>query len=112
MTYDLRPARPRSRAFWAPWWPCFRGAGKVRAEGPLAAVLARACPGHVTARHPRHQLVTPACAVLVCRLRRQQGQSGQLLDAEGQAGGQARGQLRDGCNNSVLAHACSRGCSS
>ncbi|XP_036083386.1 serine/threonine-protein kinase 32B [Rousettus aegyptiacus] len=46
------------------------------------------------------------------KLRRQQGQSGQLLDAEGQAGGQARGQLRDGCNNSVLAHACSRGCSS
>ncbi|XP_004432321.1 PREDICTED: serine/threonine-protein kinase 32B [Ceratotherium simum simum] len=46
------------------------------------------------------------------KLRRQQGQSGQLLDPEGRAGSQAQGKLQDGCNNNILAHACSRGCSS
>lgn len=46
------------------------------------------------------------------KLRRQQGQSGQLLDTEGPAGSQAQGKLQDGRNNNVLAHACSRGCSS
>ncbi|XP_061047209.1 serine/threonine-protein kinase 32B [Eubalaena glacialis] len=46
------------------------------------------------------------------KLRKQQGQSGQLLDTEGRAGNQAQGKLQDGCNNNILAHACSRGCSS
>ncbi|XP_059943375.1 serine/threonine-protein kinase 32B isoform X2 [Mesoplodon densirostris] len=46
------------------------------------------------------------------KLRKQQGQSGQLLDTEGRAGSQAQGKLQDGCNNNILAHACSRGCSS
>ncbi|XP_057561889.1 serine/threonine-protein kinase 32B isoform X1 [Hippopotamus amphibius kiboko] len=46
------------------------------------------------------------------KLRRQQGQSGQLLDTEGRAGSQPQGKLQDGCNNNILAHACSRGCSS
>ncbi|XP_045737462.1 serine/threonine-protein kinase 32B isoform X2 [Mirounga angustirostris] len=46
------------------------------------------------------------------KLRRQQGQSGQLLDPEGRAGSQTQGKLQDGCNNNILAHACSRGCSS
>ncbi|XP_058402694.1 serine/threonine-protein kinase 32B isoform X1 [Diceros bicornis minor] len=46
------------------------------------------------------------------KLRRQQGQSGQLLDPEGRAVSQAQGKLQDGCNNNILAHACSRGCSS
>eukprot|EP00070_Physeter_catodon_P016606 XP_023975303.1 serine/threonine-protein kinase 32B isoform X2 [Physeter catodon] len=45
------------------------------------------------------------------KLRKQQGQSGQLLDTEGRAGSQAQGKLQDGCNNNILAHACSRGCS-
>ncbi|XP_046512851.1 serine/threonine-protein kinase 32B isoform X1 [Equus quagga] len=45
------------------------------------------------------------------KLRRQQGQSGQLLDPEGRAGSQ-QSKLQDGCNNNILAHACSRGCSS
>ncbi|XP_044623786.2 serine/threonine-protein kinase 32B [Equus asinus] len=45
------------------------------------------------------------------KLRRQQGQSGQLLDPEGRAGNQ-QSKLQDGCNNNILAHACSRGCSS
>nr|XP_031293354.1 serine/threonine-protein kinase 32B isoform X2 [Camelus dromedarius] len=46
------------------------------------------------------------------KLRRQQGQGGQLLDTEGRAGSQAQGKLQDGRNNNILAHACSRGCSS
>ncbi|XP_060003345.1 serine/threonine-protein kinase 32B isoform X2 [Lagenorhynchus albirostris] len=46
------------------------------------------------------------------KLRKQQGQSGQLLDTEGRAGSQAQSKLQDGCNNNILAHACSRGCSS
>ncbi|XP_062964483.1 serine/threonine-protein kinase 32B isoform X2 [Cynocephalus volans] len=46
------------------------------------------------------------------KLRRQQGQGGQLLDTEGRAGSQVQSKLRDGCNNNILAHACSRGCSS
>nr|XP_025145500.1 serine/threonine-protein kinase 32B isoform X3 [Bubalus bubalis] len=46
------------------------------------------------------------------KLRKQQGQGGQLLDMEGRAGSQAQGKLQDGCNNNILAHACSRGCSS
>uniref|UniRef100_A0A8C3X201 non-specific serine/threonine protein kinase n=1 Tax=Catagonus wagneri TaxID=51154 RepID=A0A8C3X201_9CETA len=45
------------------------------------------------------------------KLRRQQGQSGQLVDADGRAGSQAPSKLQDGCNN-VLAHTCSGGCSS
>ncbi|XP_031541893.2 serine/threonine-protein kinase 32B isoform X2 [Vicugna pacos] len=46
------------------------------------------------------------------KLRRQQGQGGQLVDTEGRAGSQAQGKLQDGRNNNILAHACSRGCSS
>ncbi|XP_059236681.1 serine/threonine-protein kinase 32B isoform X2 [Mustela nigripes] len=46
------------------------------------------------------------------KLRRQQGQSGQLMDTEGRAGSQTQGKLQDGRNNNILAHACSRGCSS
>ncbi|KAM8957959.1 serine/threonine-protein kinase 32B isoform 2-T2 [Lycaon pictus] len=46
------------------------------------------------------------------KLRRQQGQGGQLLDTEGREGSQTQGKLQDGCNNNILAHACSRGCSS
>uniref|UniRef100_A0A673SN94 non-specific serine/threonine protein kinase n=1 Tax=Suricata suricatta TaxID=37032 RepID=A0A673SN94_SURSU len=46
------------------------------------------------------------------KLRRQQGPSGQLLDAEGRAGGQAPGKLQDGRNNNMPGHACSGGCSS
>ncbi|XP_026959183.1 serine/threonine-protein kinase 32B isoform X1 [Sagmatias obliquidens] len=46
------------------------------------------------------------------KLRKQQGQSGQLLDTEGRAGSQAQSKLQDGCNNNILAHACSRSCSS
>uniref|UniRef100_A0A452VE96 non-specific serine/threonine protein kinase n=1 Tax=Ursus maritimus TaxID=29073 RepID=A0A452VE96_URSMA len=46
------------------------------------------------------------------KLRRQQGQSGQLLDTEGRAGSQTQSKIQDGCNNNILAHACSRGCSS
>ncbi|XP_060154733.1 serine/threonine-protein kinase 32B isoform X2 [Globicephala melas] len=46
------------------------------------------------------------------KLRKQQGQSGQLLDTEGRAGSQAQSKLQDGCNNNILAHACSHGCSS
>lgn len=46
------------------------------------------------------------------KLRRQQGQSGQLLDTDSRAGSQAPSKLQDGCNNNILAHACSRGCSS
>ncbi|XP_055290997.1 serine/threonine-protein kinase 32B isoform X2 [Moschus berezovskii] len=46
------------------------------------------------------------------KLWKQQGQGGQLLDTEGRAGSQAQGKLQDGCNNNILAHACSRGCSS
>ncbi|KAF4013146.1 hypothetical protein G4228_004564 [Cervus hanglu yarkandensis] len=44
------------------------------------------------------------------KLRKQQG--GHLSDTEGRAGSQAQGKLQDGCNNNILAHACSRGCSS
>ncbi|XP_019516693.1 PREDICTED: serine/threonine-protein kinase 32B [Hipposideros armiger] len=46
------------------------------------------------------------------KLRRQQGQSSQPLDAEGRADSQAQDKLQDGRNNNILAHACSRGCSS
>ncbi|KAK2505482.1 hypothetical protein MC885_007506 [Smutsia gigantea] len=46
------------------------------------------------------------------RLRRQQGQSGQLMDAEGRTESQAQSKLQDGCNNNILTHSCSRGCSS
>ncbi|XP_023109084.1 serine/threonine-protein kinase 32B isoform X3 [Leopardus geoffroyi] len=46
------------------------------------------------------------------KLRRQQGQTSQLLDTEGRAGSQTQGKLQDGCNNNILGHACSRGCSS
>ncbi|XP_070314229.1 serine/threonine-protein kinase 32B isoform X2 [Odocoileus virginianus] len=46
------------------------------------------------------------------KLRKQQGQGGQLSDTDGRAGSQAPGKLQDGCNNNILAHACSRGCSS
>uniref|UniRef100_A0A667G740 Serine/threonine-protein kinase 32B n=1 Tax=Lynx canadensis TaxID=61383 RepID=A0A667G740_LYNCA len=45
-------------------------------------------------------------------LRRQQGQTSQLLDTEGRAGSQTQGKLQDGCNNNILGHTCSRGCSS
>ena len=55
---------------------------------------------------------TQVCAVFICRLRRQQGQTSQLLDTEGRAGSQTQGKLQDGCNNNILGHACSRGCSS
>ncbi|XP_065770717.1 serine/threonine-protein kinase 32B isoform X1 [Muntiacus reevesi] len=44
------------------------------------------------------------------KLRKQQG--GHLSDTEGRAGSQTQGKLQDGCNNNILAHACSRGCSS
>ncbi|XP_064219974.1 serine/threonine-protein kinase 32B isoform X4 [Aotus nancymaae] len=46
------------------------------------------------------------------KLRRQQGQGSQLLDTDGQAGGQAQSKLQDGCNNNLLTHTCTRGCSS
>nr|XP_036846976.1 serine/threonine-protein kinase 32B isoform X2 [Manis javanica] len=46
------------------------------------------------------------------KLRRQQGQSGQLVDTDDRAGSQAQSKLHDGCNNNILAHSCSRGCSS
>ncbi|XP_030170080.1 serine/threonine-protein kinase 32B isoform X3 [Lynx canadensis] len=46
------------------------------------------------------------------KLRRQQGQTSQLLDTEGRAGSQTQGKLQDGCNNNILGHTCSRGCSS
>nr|XP_051685678.1 serine/threonine-protein kinase 32B isoform X2 [Oryctolagus cuniculus] len=46
------------------------------------------------------------------KLRRQQGQGGQLLDTEGRTGSQAQGKLPDACNNHILAHACPRSCSS
>ncbi|XP_049742510.1 serine/threonine-protein kinase 32B isoform X2 [Elephas maximus indicus] len=46
------------------------------------------------------------------KLRRQQGQSGQLADSDGGAGSQAQGKLQDGHNNNILTHTCSRGCSS
>ncbi|XP_022361870.1 serine/threonine-protein kinase 32B isoform X2 [Enhydra lutris kenyoni] len=46
------------------------------------------------------------------KLRRQHGQSSQLVDTEGRAGSQTQGKLQDGRNNNILAHACSRGCSS
>ncbi|XP_046947965.1 serine/threonine-protein kinase 32B isoform X2 [Lynx rufus] len=46
------------------------------------------------------------------KLRRQQGPTSQLLDTEGRAGSQTQGKLQDGCNNNILGHACSRGCSS
>ena len=62
--------------------------------------------------HPLLHMANWVYAVLVCRLRKQQGQGGQLLDMEGRAGSQAQGKLQDGCNNNILAHACSRGCSS
>ncbi|KAB0354490.1 hypothetical protein FD755_023028 [Muntiacus reevesi] len=39
-------------------------------------------------------------------------QGGHLSDTEGRAGSQTQGKLQDGCNNNILAHACSRGCSS
>ncbi|KAG8505847.1 Serine/threonine-protein kinase 32B [Galemys pyrenaicus] len=46
------------------------------------------------------------------KLRSQQGPSDRLLDTEGQDGSPVQGKLQDGCNNNLLAHACSRGCSS
>uniref|UniRef100_A0A2K6UM27 non-specific serine/threonine protein kinase n=1 Tax=Saimiri boliviensis boliviensis TaxID=39432 RepID=A0A2K6UM27_SAIBB len=46
------------------------------------------------------------------KLRRQQGQDSQLLDTDDQAGGQAQSKLQDGCNNNLLTHTCTRGCSS
>ncbi|KAG3276918.1 serine/threonine-protein kinase 32B isoform X2 [Ictidomys tridecemlineatus] len=46
------------------------------------------------------------------KLRRQQGPGGQMLDTEGRAVSQTQSKLQDGCNNNILAHACSRGCSS
>ncbi|KAM8802378.1 serine/threonine-protein kinase 32B isoform 2-T2 [Rhynchonycteris naso] len=46
------------------------------------------------------------------KLRRQQGQSGQLSDTEGHTGSQAQSKLQDGHNNNVLGHACSHSCSS
>uniref|UniRef100_G3U4V2 Serine/threonine-protein kinase 32B n=2 Tax=Loxodonta africana TaxID=9785 RepID=G3U4V2_LOXAF len=46
------------------------------------------------------------------KLRRQQGQSGQLADSDGGAGSQAQGKHQDGRNNNILTHTCSRGCSS
>ncbi|XP_048220173.1 serine/threonine-protein kinase 32B [Perognathus longimembris pacificus] len=45
------------------------------------------------------------------KLRRQKGQSSQLLDPEGRAGSQAPSKLQDGCNNNLFTHTCSRGCS-
>ncbi|XP_054409320.2 serine/threonine-protein kinase 32B isoform X3 [Pongo pygmaeus] len=46
------------------------------------------------------------------KLRRQQGQGSQLLDTDSRAGGQAQSKLQDGCNNNLLTHTCTRGCSS
>ncbi|KAM9677738.1 serine/threonine-protein kinase 32B isoform 2-T2 [Trichechus inunguis] len=46
------------------------------------------------------------------KLRRQQGQSGQLAETDGRAASQAQGKLQDGRNNNILPHTCSRGCSS
>nr|XP_005554514.2 serine/threonine-protein kinase 32B isoform X3 [Macaca fascicularis] len=46
------------------------------------------------------------------KLRRQQGQSSQLLDTDSRAGGQAQSKLQDGCNNNLLTTTCTRGCSS
>ncbi|KAM9238119.1 serine/threonine-protein kinase 32B isoform 2-T2 [Dugong dugon] len=46
------------------------------------------------------------------KLRRQQGQSGQLAETDGRATSQAQGKLQDGHNNNILTHTCSRGCSS
>ncbi|XP_034807796.1 serine/threonine-protein kinase 32B isoform X1 [Pan paniscus] len=46
------------------------------------------------------------------KLRRQQGQGSQLLDTDSRGGGQAQSKLQDGCNNNLLTHTCTRGCSS
>nr|XP_024101396.2 serine/threonine-protein kinase 32B isoform X4 [Pongo abelii] len=46
------------------------------------------------------------------KLRRQQGQGSQLLDTDSRAGDQAQSKLQDGCNNNLLTHTCTRGCSS
>ncbi|KAM6150333.1 serine/threonine-protein kinase 32B isoform 2-T2 [Erethizon dorsatum] len=46
------------------------------------------------------------------KLRRHQGQGGQILDHESQAGSQAQSKLQDGCNNNILVHTCPQGCSS
>ncbi|XP_030657156.1 serine/threonine-protein kinase 32B isoform X2 [Nomascus leucogenys] len=46
------------------------------------------------------------------KLRRQQGQGSQLLDTDSRAGGQAQSKLQDGCNNNLLTHTCTHGCSS
>uniref|UniRef100_G1L8Z4 Serine/threonine kinase 32B n=1 Tax=Ailuropoda melanoleuca TaxID=9646 RepID=G1L8Z4_AILME len=77
---------------------------------PSCPVCTKASPGHPAT--PYSASPSQACAVFVCRLRRQQGQSGQLLDTEGRAGSQTQSKIQDGCNNNILAHACSRGCSS
>ncbi|KAM6221435.1 serine/threonine-protein kinase 32B isoform 2-T2 [Rhynchocyon petersi] len=43
------------------------------------------------------------------KLRRQQDQNSQHSDTDDQM---SQGKLQDGCNNNILTHACSRGCSS
>lgn len=92
-----------------------RGQQEVWTEGPSIVLLVQSrsrtslpAPSPI----PRSASLTQVCAVLVGRLRRQQGQSGQLLDTDSRAGSQAPSKLQDGCNNNILAHACSRGCSS
>uniref|UniRef100_A0A7M4E765 non-specific serine/threonine protein kinase n=1 Tax=Crocodylus porosus TaxID=8502 RepID=A0A7M4E765_CROPO len=46
------------------------------------------------------------------KLRQQQDQSGQTSSMESRASLQAHGRLQDGCNNNILGHGCTRGCSS
>lgn len=55
---------------------------------------------------------TELLAVLSCRLRRQQGPGGQMLDTDSRAVSPTQSKLRDGGNNNTLAHACPGGCSS
>lgn len=75
-------------------------------KAPLSLCSPRCVPP------PGPRAPNSACAVLVCRLPRQQGQGCQLLGPESPAGSQAPDKLQDGHNNNVLGHACSRSCSS
>lgn len=98
----LTAGPPASRAL------CFPGQGKVWAEGP-SSPPAQGYPGHLPVPAPG---TDPTCAVLICRLRRQQGAGGQLLDPEGCTGSPAPSKLQDGRNNNVPGPACAHGCSS
>lgn len=80
-------------------------------EGRPKAVLAQVPPLNLRL-HPSSSTLMQLHVVLVFRLRRQQGPGGQMLDTEGRAVSQTQSKLQDGCNNNILAHACSRGCSS